>query len=113
MQEEIAALESNDVWRVTKLSPGVHALHFKWVFKTKTGADGELERYKARFVACGNEKVFGVDYNLTFAAVMYISTAKVVLALAPTLGVPAKRGDIPNAYVRAEIESHIYIYSQV
>ena len=44
MQREIAALESNDVWRVTKRSPGVHALHSKWVLKTNTGADGELER---------------------------------------------------------------------
>ena len=29
MQEEIAALESNDVWRVTKRISGVHALHSK------------------------------------------------------------------------------------
>uniref|UniRef100_A0AAV1UMW7 Uncharacterized protein n=1 Tax=Peronospora matthiolae TaxID=2874970 RepID=A0AAV1UMW7_9STRA len=113
MQEETAALESNDVWRVTKRSPGVNALHSKWVFKTRTGADGELERYKARLVACGNEKVLGVDYNLTFAAVMDISTAKVVLALAATWGVPAKHGDIPNAYVRAEKEAHLDICLQV
>ena len=45
--------------------------------------------------------MLGVDYNLTFNAVMDISAAKVVLALAATCGVPAKLGDIPNAYVRA------------
>ena len=113
MQEEIAALESSDAWRVTKRSPGVNALHSKWDFKIKTGADGELERYKARLVACGNEQVLGVDYNLTFAAVMDISTAKVVLALAATWGVPSKHGDIPNAYVRAEKKAHLDICSQV
>ena len=32
---------------------------------------------------------------------MDISTAKVVLALAETWGVPAKHGNIPNAYVRS------------
>ena len=90
MQEEIAALEINDVWRVTKRSPDANAPHSKWVLKTKTGADGELERYEARPVACSNEQVLGVDYNLTFAAVMEISTAKVVMALAATWSVTAK-----------------------
>ena len=42
-----------------------------------------------------------------------ISTAKVVLALVATWGVPAKHGDIPNAYVRAEKEAHLDIYLQV
>ena len=93
--------------------PEANAFHSKWVFKTETRADGELEGYKARLVACGNEQVLGVDYNLTFAAVMDISTAKVVLALAATWGVPAKHGDIPNAYVRAEKEPHLDIYLQV
>ena len=57
--------------------------------------------------------MLGVDYNLTFAAVMDISTAKVVLALAATWGVPSKHGDIPNAYVRAEKEAHLGICLQV
>ena len=102
MQEEIAALETNDVWRVMKRSPVANALHSKWVYTTKNRADGELERYKARLVACGNEQGLGVDYNLTFSAVMDISTAKVVLALAATWDVTANHGYIPNAYVRAE-----------
>ena len=44
-------------------------------------AHGELERLKARLVTCGNEQVFGVDYQLTFATVMDMSTMKVILRL--------------------------------
>ena len=62
------------------------------VFKTKTDADGGIERLKARLVACGNEneQLFGVEYDLTLAAVMELSTVKVILLLSMRLGVPAK-----------------------
>lgn len=86
MKEEIEALQSNDVRTIVKRAPGMHALHTKWVYKTKTSAQGDLERLKARLVACGNEQMLGVDYTLTFAAVMYLSTVKVILALAVTSG---------------------------
>ena len=81
MREEISALKDNGVWRVTKRSVGSNPLHSKWVYKTTTGAGGELERHNTRLVACGNEQVLSVDYSLTFATVMDISTVKVVLAL--------------------------------
>ena len=43
IREDIAALESNDVWHVTKRRPVDNALHSKWVFITKSEADGNLE----------------------------------------------------------------------
>ena len=98
MDEEMRALEDNDVWKVEVPPKGSHVLHTKWVFKTKLDADGEIGRFKAKLVACGNEQVFGVDYGLTLAAVMELSTVKVILVLAPRWGVPARHGDIPNAY---------------
>ncbi|CAI5733963.1 unnamed protein product [Hyaloperonospora brassicae] len=82
-EEEVAALQDNDVCRIKRRASGMNALHTKWVYKTKTDAQRILERHKARPVASGYEQVFGVDYSLTFA-----------------------HGDIPNAYVKAEKEAN-------
>ena len=64
MTEELDFLKANDVWEVVVLPRKAHILHNKWVYKTRTNANGDIERYKARLVVCGNEQVFGVDYNL-------------------------------------------------
>ena len=74
MIEELQALEDNGVWRIIKRPKRRNALHTKWVYRTKTNADVHLERLNAILVTCGNEQVFGVYYQLTFAAVMDMST---------------------------------------
>ncbi|CAH0489288.1 unnamed protein product [Peronospora farinosa] len=84
MLEEIQALEDNDVWDVIKRPADASLLH-----------------------------IFGIDYALTFAAVMEMSTMKVILGLAATWGVPAKHGDVPNAYVKADKEEHLEILLRV
>ena len=96
MSEELQALEDNGVWLVVVPPNNSHVLHTKWVYKTKTDADGAIERFKARLVACGNEQVYGVDYGLMFAAVMELSTVKVILVLALRWGVPVRHEDIPK-----------------
>ena len=52
-------------------------------------------------VACGNEQVFGINYDITFSAVMDLKTAKLLLTLARTSGIPARHGEVPNAYMKA------------
>jgi hypothetical protein len=54
----------------------------KWVFFTKTGADGQIEHYKARVVAQGFSQVEGIDYNETFAPVTKFNSIRVLLTLA-------------------------------
>lgn len=109
MRCELESLKLNKTWEVTLRRPGQKLLHSKWVFKTKRHADGTLERFKARIVACGNEQAYGVDYTTTFSAVMEMTTVKVVLALARVWGVPARHGDVPNAYVKADKEEDLEI----
>ena len=89
MEEEVESLQKNKVWKVVKRAPGSNALHTKWVFKTKTDAQGKITRLKARLVACGNEQVLGVDYSHAFAAVMDLSIVKIILVLDTTWGVPS------------------------
>lgn len=53
MQEEIESHESNSTWVLVDLPSGKTAIGGKWVFKAKTGMNGEVIRYKARYVAQG------------------------------------------------------------
>ena len=84
-------------------------MHIKWVYKTKADAQNNFQRLKARLVACMNKHVLGVNYSLTFAAVTDISTVRSFWRW----DVPAKHGDIPNAYVKADKEAHLNIYLQL
>nr|CCA19666.1 hypothetical protein PITG_05283 [Albugo laibachii Nc14] len=113
VSEELDALEENGVWEVVTPPIGSHVLHNKWVFKTKTDANGDVERYKARLVACSNENLFDVGYKMTFAVVMDLSTVKVILVLSRRWNAPARHGDVPKAYVKAEKEPHLDFYMKV
>jgi len=47
MNEEIRAIEHNNTWELTDLPKGARPIGVKWVYKKKTNAEGEVERYKA------------------------------------------------------------------
>lgn len=82
MTEEGDALKDNGVWLVKIAPQKIHVLHNKWVYKTKSDADGVIERFKARLDACGNEQVYEAGYGLTFASVMDLATVKAILVFA-------------------------------
>uniref|UniRef100_A0AAV1TEM5 Reverse transcriptase Ty1/copia-type domain-containing protein n=1 Tax=Peronospora matthiolae TaxID=2874970 RepID=A0AAV1TEM5_9STRA len=110
MTEELDTLKANDVQTIVVPPKDAHVLHNEWVYKPTTDAYGDIERYKARLVVCGNKQVFGIDYNLTSAAVMDLSTVKIILMLSRRWKVPARHIDVPNACVKAEKEEHLDIY---
>ncbi|OWZ15198.1 putative mitochondrial protein [Phytophthora megakarya] len=59
------------------------------------------------------EQTFGVNYSVTFAAVIDMTCVKLILVLARKWRVPAKHGDVPNAYVKADKEEDLWIYIRV
>ena len=78
MNEEMAALESNDTWELVPLPKHKKAIGCKWVYKVKYKADGTIERYKARLVAKGYGQTYGIDYEATFAPMAKMATMRVV-----------------------------------
>ncbi|CAI5703653.1 unnamed protein product [Peronospora effusa] len=89
MTEELDALKSNGVWTIVLPPKGAHFLHNKWVYKTKTDANG------------GRGEVQGSPGGLWERASVW------------RWNVPARHGDVPNAYVKAEKEEHLDIYMKV
>jgi hypothetical protein len=53
---ELETLRNNRTWVAEDKPANGRLLHSKWVFKTKVDADGGIERFKARLVACGNKQ---------------------------------------------------------
>eukprot|EP00253_Pinus_taeda_P024683 PITA_24683 len=53
MNEEIGAIEKSKAWELVDLPEGKEAIGAKWVYKTKSNAEGKIDRHKARLVVKG------------------------------------------------------------
>lgn len=81
MDEEIAAIEKNDTWELTYLPEDKECIGFKWIYKKKLNANGDV-KHKARIVAQGFNQQLGIDYNGTFTLVARLDTVRLVLSIA-------------------------------
>ena len=46
MNEDIGAIEKNDTWELVGLPQGKEVIGVKWVYKTKSNIEGNIERHK-------------------------------------------------------------------
>ena len=53
MDEELFALQLNQMWTLILLPVGQKPIRCKWVYKIKYNSDGSVDKYKARLVAKG------------------------------------------------------------
>ena len=53
MKSEMKSLKENDAWELVELPSGQKIVGSKWVYKTKIGENGTVERYRARLVTQG------------------------------------------------------------
>jgi hypothetical protein len=53
MIEEYWSIVKNDIWDVVPRPKEKTVVSSKWIYKTKHSTDGNVEKYKARFVARG------------------------------------------------------------
>jgi hypothetical protein len=83
IQKEInSILENRTCELVHDIPAGKTPIHVMWIFKSKTGPTGQIEKLKARVVAKRNEQVHGIDYLETFAPVVCWTTIHSIIPLA-------------------------------
>ncbi|GLT32318.1 hypothetical protein SLA2020_069930 [Shorea laevis] len=109
MQEEIAMIEKNKIWYLTKKPQDKNVIGVKWVYRTKLNPNGSIHKYKARLVVKGYAQELGVDYGETFAPVARHDTIKLLVALAANLGWKLYHMDVKSAFLNGILEEEIYV----
>jgi hypothetical protein len=86
MMEEDASIIKNDVWEIVPRPKNKSMVSSKWIYKIKHATNGNIDNYKARFVAQGFSQKGGVDYDETFAPVARYTSIHAVMSIATQMG---------------------------
>jgi hypothetical protein len=81
----------------------------RWFYKVKHAIEGNVEKYKARFVARGYSQREGVDYKKTFAHVAKYSSIRAVSSIASKTRWSIHQMDVKTAFLDDIIEEEVYI----
>jgi hypothetical protein len=109
MQEEYDSLMTNNTWTLVPLLASRKPVSCKWVFKIKQGANGEMERYKAKLVARRFTQTYGVDYNETFMPIGKFTSIHCILALAALEDMEIHQMDVKTTFLNGKLEEEIYM----
>ena len=104
--EEYQSIMKNDVWEIALRPEGKLVVTSRWLYKIKHGADGSIEKYKARFVAKGFSQKEGVNYDETFAPVARYTSIRLIIAIAST---KLHQMDVKTTFLNGIIEEEVYI----
>ena len=109
MNEEYKSLMDNETWDLVLPPPNRQVIGSKWIYKIKQKADGNVERYKARFVVKGYSQNEGVDYDQTFSPVFKMTSLRTILAIRAALDLEIYQMDVKTAFLNDKMDTDVYI----
>eukprot|EP00253_Pinus_taeda_P014032 PITA_14032 len=109
MNEEIGAIEKSKTWELVDLPKGKDAIGVKWVYKTKSNAEGKIDRNKARLVVKGYKQQQGKDYDETFAPVARMETVRTVLSTVAQHKWEIYQMDVKSAFLNGVLKEEAYV----
>ena len=110
MEEELEAIRRTNTWTLVRLPPGKKAISCKWVFKAKPILGGTSKaRLKARLVARGFEQRYGINFEETFAPVVWWSTVRFLTSIAAAFGWDIHHMDVITAFLNGKLLEEVYM----
>eukprot|EP00253_Pinus_taeda_P008271 PITA_08271 len=82
MVEEYSSIMTNDVWEVVPRPEDRSIVGSRWIYKIKYATNGNVAKYKARFMVKGYAQKEGINYEETFAPVARYDSIRSVISLA-------------------------------
>ena len=112
MEKEIASLIKHDTWELVSIDEVPRdrkVVKSRFVYTIKYNRDGTIERFKARFVACGYSQVEGFDYSETFSATLRSTSFRLLMAIAAGKKLTVEHYDVTSAFTQSKIDAEIYV----
>jgi len=109
MIEEYSSIMKNDVWEVVPRPKGKSVVTSRWLYKIKHVANGNIEKFKARFVTRGFSQVEGVDYEETFDSVVQYTSICSIISIVAEMGWKIHQMDVKTAFLNGFIQEVVYI----
>jgi hypothetical protein len=109
MVEEYTSIMKNDVWDIVPRPKGKSIVSSKWLHKIKHVANGNIEKFKERFVVRGFSQREGVDYKQTFAPVAGYTSIRADMSLVSFMGWRIYQMDVKTTFLNWVIEEEVYI----
>ncbi|KAK3234115.1 hypothetical protein CYMTET_55604 [Cymbomonas tetramitiformis] len=88
---------------------GVKLLDMSLVLKVKLDKHRQLLKRKSRICVRGNKQEYGVDYYDTFAPCTQLSSVRIVITLALSLGLLVYHMDVDTAFLNSVLEEDLYV----
>ena len=109
MNDEMDSMKSNQVWELVEKPKDVKVVSTKWIYTIKKDADGNIQRYKARFVARGFSQIEGVNVNETYSPVIRTESIRLLLNIAIVKNLRVRQFDIKTAFLNGTLDEIVYI----
>jgi hypothetical protein len=82
---------------------------YKWLYKIKHATDGNVEKFKARFVARGFSQKQGIEYDEIFAHVARYTSIRIIISLATVFCWKIHQMDVKTSFLNGEVEQEVYM----
>jgi hypothetical protein len=96
------------VWEMAP--PGAKIIGSQIVWKTKRDEHNNVEQFKARGVARGDQQVHGDTYTETFAPTVRMDTVRLLFTLAASKGWNMRQADVNAAFLIPRLPEDVVIY---
>ncbi len=103
MEVKIFTLESIDAWEVVDCKDDMSVINSTWV-------TGLIKKFKARFCACRDQQLEGIEFFETYAPVVQWTTIHLMFVLEVLLGLKSLQGDITCAFLHMDLEVNKKVY---
>ena len=109
IKTEIESLDETETWDLVPKEKGQNIIPGRWAYKIKHDSNGNIDKFKARYVAKGFKQIEGIEYSDTFAPTSKPETFKILLSLSAIENFFLKQMDAKAAYLHPKIDEEVYL----